>query len=158
MRQFLPADYSDAFACEVAGAENFSADDILTEFFTVIPGWVNALVKLRNLLVRPFGLKTDNRNDKIDDFSNMIRNGGTLGFTSVAAKSESETVLLLSDKHLDAYISVYVSRKADIRTVIASTIVHHHNTFGRIYFFFIRPFHKIVVKRMLESTLKRQRA
>lgn len=152
-RKFIPANYSDAFACEVIHTENLSADDILIEFWTVMPGWVNTLFKLRNTLVRPFGLRTDNQENRSEDFKSMIRNGGALGVASVVAKSENETVLLLSDQHLDAYMSVYLSRKADIQTITAITVVHYHNTLGKLYFFFIRPFHKIIVKSMLKRIL-----
>lgn len=154
-QQFIPTDYTDAFACEAVDAENISADNVMIEFWTVMPGWVNALFKLRNVLVRPFGLKTDNERDKTEGLKNTIRNGGSFGLASLAAKSENETVLLLSDKHLDAYMSVHLSRKGNSRIVTAITVVHYHNSLGKTYFLFIRPFHKVIVKSMLKSTLKR---
>lgn len=154
-RQFLPADYTDAFACEVADGENLSAEDVMVGFWTVMPGWVNALFKLRNALVRPFGLKTDQEEGQISDLENIIRNGGSVGVASLAAKSENETVLLLSDKHLDAYMSVHLSNTSENRVVTVITLVHFHNSLGKVYFFFIRPFHNVIVKSTLKSSLKR---
>jgi hypothetical protein len=155
-QQYLPVNYADAFACEVTGAKELSADEIMISFWTVMPGWVNALFKLRNLLVRPFGLDTGEDRDHSEKLKSMIRAGnGNNGLMSVVAKSGNETVILLSDKHLNAYMSVFISTKDKLQKVTAITLVHYHNRLGRIYFFFIRPFHKVIIKSMLRSTLKR---
>jgi hypothetical protein len=156
VRQYLPVDYTDAFVCEVTGVKELSADEIMISFWTVIPGWVNALFKLRNLLVLPFGLDTSNGRGRFEELKAMIRAGnGNNGLTSVVAKSGNETVILLSDKHLDAYMSVFISTKDKLQEVTAITLVRYHNSLGRIYFFFIRPFHKVIVKSMLRGTLKK---
>jgi hypothetical protein len=156
IRQYLPVDYTDAFACEVTGAKELSADEIMISFWTVMPGWVNALLNLRNLLVRPFGLNTGEDRGRIEGVKAMIRAGNwNNGLMSVAAKSGNETVILLSDKHLDAYMSVFISTKDKLQEVKVITLVRYHNSLGRIYFFFIRPFHKIIIKSMLRSTLER---
>lgn len=156
IQQYLPANHKDAFACEVTGAEKLSADEMMINFWTVVPDWVDALFKVRNLLVRPFGLKTGENEDYIKQFEEMIRMGkGGNEIMSVAAKSDNETVLLLSDKHLDAYMAVHMSSKDDLQTVKALTVVHYKNVFGKIYFFFIRPFHAVIVKSVLLNTLKR---
>lgn len=153
--QYLPANYTDAFACEVIGAKKLSAGEVMIDFWTVMPGWVNALFKLRNVLVRPFGLETGD-NARSEELKEMIHDGqGSNGLMSVVGKSENETVILLSDKHLDAYMSVFVAEKNNSQTVAAITLVHYHNRLGKIYFFFIRPFHKMIVKNMLKGTLKR---
>lgn len=154
-QQFLPADYMDVFACDLDGAGELTADEILIGFFTVMPGWVNALFKLRDVLVRPFGLKTGTDEGRVDDFKSMILNGGEVGLASQVAKSECETVLLLSDKHLNAYISIMVTQDTSCQKVKAITLVHYHNSLGRAYFFFIKPFHKMVVKSMLNNTIRR---
>ena len=154
--QYLPADYTDAFACEITGAKKLSADKVMIDFWTVMPGWVNALFKLRNVLVRPFGMETGDNKDHSEELKKMIREGqASNGLMSVVAKSGNETVILLNDKHLDAYISVFVTESHHSQTATAITLVHYHNRLGRIYFFFIRPFHKIIVKDMLKSTIKR---
>lgn len=153
LQQYLPVDYTDAFACNVETEKILSADEIMIDFWTIVPGWVSALFKLRNILVRPFGLERGEKGANLfDEIKKMIQSGsGSSGMISVAGKTENETAVLLSDKHLDAYMSVYV----DKQTVTASTSVHYHNNLGRIYFFFIKPFHAVVVKAMLKGTLKR---
>lgn len=155
-QEYLPANYTDAFACEVTGAQKLSADDMMISFWTVVPDWVDALFKVRNLLVRPFGLETGETDNYIEKFEEIIRAGkGSNGIMPVVAKSDNETVVLLSDKHLDAYMSVYTTSRDDSQTVVVLTLVHYKNIFGKVYFFFIRPFHTVIVKSILQNTLKR---
>lgn len=154
-KQYLPADYTDAFACEVAKAKSLSADEVMIKFWTVSPRWIDSLFKLRNVLVRPFGLETGEEENRTEKLKEMIRSGnGSSRIMSVVAKSSHETVVLLSDKHLDAYMSVVVEEGCNSQIVTAITLVHYHNKLGKVYFFFVRPFHKVIVKSMLKSTLK----
>ena len=71
---------------------------------------------------------------------------------TVVAKTANETVVSLDDKHLKAYLSVYV----EDRNVSLSTLVQYYNKLGVAYFTLIRPFHKIVVKNMLRHTIRAQ--
>jgi hypothetical protein len=156
IQQYLPADYADTFVSEVTEKKELLADDIIISLWTVMPGWVNALFKLRNILVRPFGLETGESENHPEKLKVMLRSGsGSNGLMSVTGKSDNETVILLSDKHLDTHMSVYIEEKGTSQLVMVITLVHYHNRLGKIYFFFIRPFHKVIVKSMLKSTLKR---
>ena len=156
VRQVLPANHTDAFSCDVPGEMTCSADDLQVSFWTVMPGWVNALFKLRNLLVKPFGLKGDSEKS-LEGMADAIRTGispnGSM--MTVPFKNDRETVLKLTDKHLDAHASVYLEKEKEKTRVIVITLVHYHNRLGKAYFFFIKPFHNMVVKSTLKSTLKR---
>lgn len=152
LQQYLPIDYTDAFAFQVDTEKRLFADDIMIDIWTVVPEWVSALFRLRNILVRSLGLENGkNGANLFDEVKKIIQTGGINDMVSVVGKTENETAILLSDKHLDAYMSVFV----DKQTITASTLVRYHNNLGRVYFFFIRPFHAIVVKAMLKSTLER---
>ncbi|WP_101690365.1 DUF2867 domain-containing protein [Dysgonomonas massiliensis] len=155
-QKYFPVDYSDAFACEVMEDKKLSMEEIMISFWTVgTPAWVNTLFKLRNILVRPFGLETGESEDRSQKIKEIIQAGsGNNGLMSVTDKSDNEIVVLLSDKHLDAYMSIFIDKKEELQTVTAITLVHYHNRIGKIYFFFVRPFHKVVVKSMLKRTLK----
>ena len=153
IRQALPADYTDAFGCEIPGEIAFSPDDLQVSFWTVMPAWVNALFKLRNLLVKPFGLKGSSHSFEL--LAEAIRTGKSEGMITIPFKSDHETVIKLNDKHLDAHLSVYLKKAEEKTDVIVTTVVHYHNHLGKVYFFFIKPFHAIVVKSTLKSTLKR---
>ena len=155
LNQYLPADYFDVFECDIDSRYPFSPDDILINFWTDFPGWVNVLFAIRNFLVKIVGLKTD-RNDP-EEFKRCIREGKECGLTSVPAKNEKETVMLLSDKHLNAYLSAYIQKDASPHTqrISVTTLVHFNKKLGNIYFFFIKPFHQLIVMSMLKRNLKK---
>ena len=154
IEKFLPVDYSDVYACEVDSEKEIIPDDIMVYFWTDFPGWVNVLFKLRNFMVKFVGLKSS-EDGNLEEFEKCIRTGGTYNFASVPIKSNDETILLLTDKHLNAYISVYVKSVEEHKTISAITLVNFNNRLGRFYFFIIRPFHGAVVKSMLKRAVNK---
>jgi hypothetical protein len=148
---YLPADYSDVYIYKVNSEKKINPDDVMVNFWVDFPIWINALFKLRNFLVKFAGLKKEEQD--LQELEKCIRMGKTYGIASVPAKNDNETVLLLSDSHLDAYISVYVENKEERKVVSAITLVHFKNRFGRIYFFIVRPFHGVIVKSMLKRAV-----
>ncbi len=154
-QNYLPADYSDVYACNADFKKEISPDDIMVNFWITLPGWVSALFKLRNFLVKFVGLQSSEE-DNPDEFIKCIRSGKAYRFISVPAKNTAETVLLLADKHLDAYLSIHIAAgepDEQGKTVSAITLVNFKNTLGRVYFFFVRPFHALVIKSMLKRAL-----
>ena len=150
--QYLPADYKDAFVCEMNITSQLTPDDIMVRFWTDFPAWIIALFKIRNFVVRFVGLKSsENDAQKLE---NCIRTDEKHSIASVPAKDENETILLLDDEHLDAYLSVYIENLPNQKTVYAVTLVHYKKTLGRIYFFFIRPFHGLIVRSALKRIVK----
>jgi hypothetical protein len=129
-------------------------DDIMLVFFTDFPGWISALFKLRNFMARFAGLKSS-EGGSLKEFEKCIRTGEAYRLASVPAKCDNETVLLLSDRHLNAYISVHIDCKEKQKTISAVTLVHFKNRLGRIYFFIIRPFHGAIVKSMLKRAINK---
>ena len=161
--KYLPADHSDVYACVTDTGKEIIPDDIMVNFWTDFPRWITALFKLRDFLVKFVGLKgSDSSNTayfvhstSMKELENCIRTGGTYDFVSVPAKSANETVLLLSDKHLDAYLSVHVESREGHKTISAITLVNFNNKLGRFYFFVISPFHGMIVKSLLKRSVKR---
>ncbi|MCL2329502.1 MAG: DUF2867 domain-containing protein [Bacteroidetes bacterium] len=149
-KNYLPTDYSDVYACVTDSGKEMSPDDIMVSFWTDFPRWINTLFKLRNFLVKLVGLKGA-ENDNVKELEECIRTGKTYDFVSVPAKSANETVLLLSDRHLDAYLSVYIEHQ----TISVITLVKFKNKLGRAYFFVIRPFHGLIAKSLLKRAVKR---
>jgi hypothetical protein len=94
------------------------------------------------------------KGSELKEFETCIRMGQPYSFVSVPAKNSNETVLLLTDKHLNAYMSVYVESRAKHKAISIITLVHFKNTLGRVYFFVIRPFHACIVKSMLKRSVK----
>lgn len=154
VKKYLPAGYSDAYQCTFINDKNITPDDLMISFWTTKPDWVETLFKIRNALVKPFGLKTDSPDNQ--SIENGIRNGTAYGLTSVTDKADNETIILMADKHLNAYLSLYFQEEENnLTTVYVSTVVHFNNTLGYLYFYPIMPFHHMVVKHTIASSIKR---
>ena len=90
-----------------------------------LPGWAAALLRLRNTLVRPFGLKTGEPDQPI---------------FPTTYESADEIILGTDDRHLDFRIGVI---RQDGRLYM-STWVHPHNLWGRAYLRLVMPFHILI--------------
>ncbi|MDR2954895.1 MAG: DUF2867 domain-containing protein [Prevotella sp.] len=155
VNRYLPVNYTDTYSCIAKANSQITPDDILVSFWTVMPKWVDNLFKIRNSIVKVLGLRTDN-NDSFQELEKCIRNGENYDFISIVDKSENETVMLLSDKHLDAYLSVLIQDVGDGQQEInVITLVKFHYWLGYLYFYTILPFHHLVVKGMMKNTLKK---
>jgi len=154
IRKYLPVNYSDVYACSIPDTLEITPDDLMVAFWTKSPDWVENLFKIRNNMVRIFGLKGDRLDREI--LEKNLRSGTSYEFFSVLEKSDQETVLKLIDSHLDAIMSVYIEEDSERETkkVYLITLVKMHNLLGRVYFYTICPFHHMVVKSMLKHTLK----
>lgn len=152
--QYLPADYIECLKCNFSGKKKITADDIMVAFWTMPPKWVDSLFKLRNILVKPFGIQGGNNDSRIE-LEKCIRTGGSYSFMSISAKSDNETILCANDKHLVMYLSIQVKELNESdKEITTSTLVKFHNLLGRAYFLVIYPFHCIIVKTMLKSVIK----
>jgi hypothetical protein len=156
-QNYLPADYADIFTTIVSENKSLTPDNLLIAFWTDFSKWIQVLFKLRDCLAKPFGLKTsENGTDFKQKFEAAIRNREQFNLMSVPAKSANETIMRLTDKHLTAELSVCNEKLTNKQLKISViTLVHYHNFLGRIYFFVIRPFHKIILKAMIKRSIKR---
>jgi hypothetical protein len=154
---YLPADYSETYETVVAKNDRLTPDNILISSWTDFPVWVRFLFRFRDALVKPFGLKGGDVNNKQTFeylFKEMVRTGGNYNMMSVSAKSGNETVLKLSDKHLTTELSCHIEDLPDRQMKISIiTLVHYHNALGKIYFTFIKPFHIIIVKTIMKRSI-----
>ncbi len=151
---FLPADYMDAYMGRVNKNHSFTPEDIMVRIWTDFSIGVRVLFTIRNFFVKIARLKTP-RKENLEGVEDCIRKGIDFDFLSRVARSKDEVVVLLTDKHLDAYLGIYIESNKGYREVYMITVVHFHNQVGRIYFWIIRPFHKVVVKSMLKRALSK---
>lgn len=150
--RYPDANYRDCFSCRRQSSQTVSPNEVMAAFWTTRPAWLNFLFWLRDLLVRPFGLKTgeDGSREKLEE---ALKNGESYGFMSVVEQTPDETVVALDDKHLVAYMSIYIEG----REIFASTVVKYHNKLGVVYFNLIRPFHTLVVKNIFKQMMRERR-
>lgn len=134
------AQFADAFRVDV-GAMTVNAREACTRMVLHGPRWIDALLRLRNILVRPFGLKTSG------EAAPAPR--GMIGLFPVLSETPERLVAGFDDSHLDFRIVVDVSGDTASRHVTSTTLVRTHNLLGRTYLALIMPFHKLVVRSMM---------
>lgn len=141
-----PIDFADCYHGHTS-RRGLAALQVAHAMFEQPPGWVNALMALRNRIVRWFGLKTP------ESVAPGVR-GNQVGIFPLLSQSPAEVVLGLDDKHLDFRIWLAVRDKADGTEVWTSTLVRFNGASGRVYLFVIMPFHKLLVRHMLRRALR----
>jgi len=142
LRALLPgSQFMDAF--QVASSrQDLNARSAAEAMMADPPAWVDGLMGLRNLLVRPLGLKTGADSPNWPD---------RIGMFPVVSQSPERVVMGFEDKHLDFRVVVQVASARGEILVTATTIVRLNNLLGRAYLTVIMPFHRIIVPSMLSA-------
>jgi hypothetical protein len=143
VRRYLPAaTFLDAYCLEIAEPD-LDAMTAARRIMDRTPGWVNHLMRLRNLAVSPFGLKTGPQAAAREAIGSVIR-------FPIIEKSPTAVIVGLNDKHLDFRI-VIETHSADGQTtsVRLTSLVAPHNVLGRAYLAIVLPFHRRIVPAML---------
>ncbi|MDH2342406.1 MULTISPECIES: DUF2867 domain-containing protein [unclassified Bradyrhizobium] len=134
------AQFIDAFRVEIV-ATTVNAREACTRMVLHGPRWIDALLRLRNILVSPFGLKTSGEG--------LPAPGGLIGLFPVLSETPERLIAGFDDSHLDFRIVVDVAGDNASRQVTSTTLVRTHNLLGRTYLTLIMPFHKLVVRSMM---------
>ncbi|GMP04900.1 DUF2867 domain-containing protein [Bradyrhizobium sp. TM239] len=134
------AQFVDAFRVEI-GAATVNAREACTRMVLHGPRWIDVLLRLRNILVRPFGLKTSGEGAPAPH--------GLIGLFPVVSETPERLVAGFNDYHLDFRIVVDAAGDAASRQVTLTTLVRTHNLLGRTYLCLIAPFHKLVARGMM---------
>ncbi|GAB2845438.1 hypothetical protein GCM10027277_11940 [Pseudoduganella ginsengisoli] len=115
------------------------------------PGWVNALMSLRNSVVALVGLKNLGSLNglRAGKAAADYRPGDRAGIFKVLRVSDDEVVLGDDDRHLRVQVSVCKVRHEGQDAVAVSTVVHLHGLLGRIYMLPVAPMHKLIVPAVL---------
>lgn len=144
--------FSDSFSREIPN-NNQTALDVYLEIAKQTPGWISFLMATRNRIVSMLGLKHLGRlQDAVAAKNPTNMNlGERIGIFTLHSNSDTEIVLEDSDKHLDVRVSFLLDVEGDKLIVHATTVVHVHNFFGKVYMFFVAPIHKLIVPSSLKT-------
>jgi hypothetical protein len=124
--------------------EAYSIFEVLERLYTNTPNWIYKLLKTRNFIVKLFGLQTE---APIPIDFKKIKEGDNFGFLIVEKISSQNATFRGDDKHLNFKIIFEIQNT----TLSALTQVQFNNLWGRIYFYSILPFHKLILPLMLKS-------
>jgi hypothetical protein len=136
------AQFADAFRITV-DEPDLDASTAARRMLARNPAWVTALMRLRNAIVRPLGLKTPVHTTAVSQTR--------IGMFPLLSATPQRVVVGLDDRHLDFRAIVDVVRRGEVTEVTATTIVKTHNWLGRAYLATIMQFHRIIVRIMLEQ-------
>lgn len=136
--KYAPYDYRDAFTREIDPQTEFNVDLLFERMFCDFPKPVRWLLGLRNMVMKPFGIK-----------------GGISFKDLVIERNDEEIVLFKADKHLDFWVGLMCSEAStEKRTASVTTVVRFNNTLGKVYFVGIWLFHKLIAGSMLRRAVR----
>lgn len=152
-------DYADSYKGTVSHPQKqLTTEELAKAFFTAGPKWIGALFNLRNKVVAVFGLKTSGKKEdntkQVNDF--QCEPGDQVGLFKVFHKLSNEIILGEDDSHLNFRVSLHVKELMPGdpgRQLTISTVVEFHNLYGRLYFWPVKPFHKLIVPTILKGII-----
>ena len=148
---FGQVNYEDSFCLILETKKIFDIDFIIFKLIKSLPKWFKILLNLRNTIARIFGLKTGGIENIFDNSARLsIKQEQSIGDFFILLKCKKHLITELNDKHLDFRFSILISENEGITKVSLSTIVKLNNFFGKIYFFLVKPFHRLIIPNILK--------
>jgi uncharacterized protein DUF2867 len=136
------AQFVDAYSIAVDG-NALDARQAAERMIRRQPRWAEALLTLRNILVKPFGLRTSG--------ASKTAPREMVGIFPIVSETPDRLVAGFNDSHLDFRFVVDVAASGDRQKVTATTLVLTHNRLGRTYLALILPFHRLIIRAMLRK-------
>ena len=131
-----------------------SVVDIFFSIFAHHPVWMKMLLIVRNRLASFCGLDAPTASEIIHvENKGSYGVGDKIGAWPIFSLTETELVAGRDNKHLDFRLSVLKTLGHDGASVVVSTVCTVHNTFGKLYLFFVVPFHKWGVQRLISNAV-----
>ena len=140
-----------------------SLRQFIAAMLSYYPWWVLLLYRIRAFLVKMLGLVEHEAPEVLphlrpEDVSFAAGDEVTFFTVRLAKEGHYWVGETPEDKHLSAYFGVAVESLAENhKRFHVATIVHYKHWTGPVYFNLIRPFHHLVVSRMMRAGLARQR-
>ena len=145
---FAPVHYADAFRIALSENRPSEMTALAHDLFgrrDAFPAYVSWLLSLRNILIRPFNIKSTMDVEKARD--------GGVAFFELLQETDNEVVLGEDDGHLDLRLSLLKTHEGERSYLTVTTFVRIHNLVGRCYFAMIKPFHKRIVMATMGKAL-----
>ena len=134
-----------------------SLRQFIASMLSYYPGWIVFLYRIRTILVKLFGLvqhPAPEAPPKLGPLDVSFVAGETVTFFTVRLAEEKHYWVgeTPEDKHLSAYFAVVVEPlQGNRKRFHVATIVYYKHWTGPVYFNLIRPFHHLVVGRMMRA-------
>lgn len=143
--------FQDSYRVSLA-RKNSSVVEIFLGIFSHHPTWMKVALVVRNHLASAAGLEAPSRPEIMTpEIRSNYSIGEKIGPWPIFTLSESELVAGRNNRHLDFRLSIMRAINGETETAVVSTVCLVHNTFGKVYLFFIVPFHKLGVRSLIKA-------
>ena len=129
----------------------------IASMLSYYPGWIVFLYRIRAILVKLLGLVKHPAPEALpklapQDVSFVVGEAVTFFTVWLAEEKHYWVGETPEDKHLSAYFAVVVEpMEGNRKRFHVATIVYYKHWTGPVYFNLIRPFHHLVVGRMMRA-------
>jgi hypothetical protein len=129
----------------------------IASMLSYYPWWVLWLYRIRGVLVKILGLYKQEAPESLpllhpEDVSFVVGESATFSTVRLAKEDHYWVGETPEDKHLRAYFGVFVEPlEGNRKQFHVVTVVHYKHWTGPVYFNLIRPFHHLVVGRMMQA-------
>ena len=152
-RLVAAAYFRDSYRAPLLSA-NASVTEIFLAIFAHHPRWMKLALILRNRMASLCGLDAPTTSELLHlEIKSCYGIGDKIGVWPIFALTENELVAGRDNKHLDFRLSVLKEATGIDGSVVVSTVCTVHNWFGRIYLFFVVPFHRWGVQQLLSRAI-----
>jgi len=132
--------------------------EIFFALFGHTPRWMKALLISRNTIARWCGLEAPTAAEILTSTVRASYGvGDKIGPWPIFFIGDNEIVAGRNNKHLDFRLSVLRIRDGAAESIVVSTICSVHNLAGKVYLFFIVPFHRTGVRALLAYAVAAKR-
>jgi hypothetical protein len=151
------ASFRDSYRAPLARPE-LGVVEIFFALFGHTPPWMKLLLIARNAAATRFGLEAPT---VAEIMKPTVRSeycvGEKIGPWPIFFIGDNEIVAGRNNKHLDFRLSVLKAIDGDATSVVVSTICTVHNVFGKVYLFFIVPFHRNGIRALMSNAVVAKR-
>ena len=138
--------------------EGLGIVEVFFALFGHTPIWVKLILIVRNAVAKAVGLEAPTVVEIMKpNMRSEYRVGDKIGPWPIFFIADNEIVAGRNNKHLDFRVSVLKAADGDATSVVVSTICSVHNLLGKIYLFFIVPFHRAGVRSLLANAIAAKR-
>jgi len=149
--------FHDSYRAPLTRAE-LGIVDIFFGIFAHHPFWMKLLLIVRNKVASLAGLDAPTTSEILHiEIKDRYVVGEKIGVWPIFSISEREVVAGRNNKHLDFRLSVLKVRDGHSTSVVVSTVCTVHNLAGKIYLFFVVPFHRYGVRKLMANALAARR-
>jgi hypothetical protein len=149
--------FHDSYRAPLARPE-LGIVEVFFALFGHAPLWMKLLLIVRNAAARLVGLEAPTVAEIMKpEVKERYAVGEKIGPWPIFFLCDNEIVAGRNNKHIDFRLSVLKAIDGDAVSVVVSTICTVHNVFGKIYLFFIVPFHRKGVRSLMSNAVVAKR-